>query len=190
MSPFQPTSQLIGCASVRKVRKVPGLKVKCSNLKKTVQDSLILLFPPCSRSWASLIRCWGNPERMKNLFQVLLPAAFWLSFLDSVPYLITARGENTRKSTAVQWTRSQPGLYLHLGGWRKAHVLRSYCIQFQSCLERLVFSVIEVVKCKSFLEEKQGIALKIISMVLTFIYTQVFFESPGFLFSWFCSRLP
>lgn len=165
MSPFQPTSQLIGCASVRKVRKVPGLKVKCSNLKKTVQDSLIL-------------------------FQVLLPAAFWLSFLDSVPCLITARGENTRKSTAVQWTRSQPGLYLHLGGWRKAHVLRSYCIQFQSCLERLVFSVIEVVKCKSFLEEKQGIALKIISMVLTFIYTQVFFESPGFLFSWFCSRLP
>lgn len=165
MSPFQPTSQLIGCASVRKVRKVPGLKVKCSNLKKTVQDSLIL-------------------------FQVLLPVAFWLSFLDSVPYLITARGENTRKSTAVQWTRSQPGLYLHLGGWRKAHVLRSYCIQFQSCLERLVFSVIEVVKCKSFLEEKQGIALKIISMVLTFIYTQVFFESPGFLFSWFCSRLP
>lgn len=59
---------------------------------------------------------------------------------------------------------------MRLGGWRRAHILRSSCIQFQSHLERLVFSVVEVVRFKSFLDEKQSIALKIIAVVLTFIY--------------------
>lgn len=40
-------------------------------------------------------------------------------------------------------------------------------------------SVTEVVGCKSFLDEKQGIALKI-SVVLPFIYIQVF-SAPGVL---------
>lgn len=70
-------------------------------------------------------------------------------------------------------------------------MLGSYCMQFQPCLERLVFSVAEVVRCKSFLEAQQGIALKKNNLsVVTFYLQTGIWGLRGSCSHVSCSQLP
>lgn len=147
-----------------------------SNLKKTVQySSMVQLHDSAfTHKELALWVCCLCPRRTKDLKSSKL-LAYAYNFLQHSSWFDNCKWRmEMRRSTASKQTFCQAGLYLHLGGWRRTCVLKSYCTQFQSRLERLVFSVAEFVGCKSFLDVKQGITLNIISVVLPFIYIQVF----------------